>query len=194
MTIRSERAHKFEEIRKDLARLGYDPLRPVCLDRYMRYRLLVVAVNHLATVLGRDPYRVYQALLCRAERTTRGRPFTPYKQAKPQQDGPLEGWVGVWCPFCGGNILEAGPVTHEEVTRDRKLDAKARRAAGKSDVPADVPTVKENEQQNDTLSTWRRQEKGCFSHGPDRDRRPPPPGGRDPGGGPRNVEEPRPPL
>ena len=111
----------YQQIRDELASLGYHPLRPIFLDRWMRYRLLVVAVNHLATVLGRDPYRVYQALLCRAERTRKGSPFTPSRQAQAQQGEPLgRGRVSVICPFCGHDILDAGPLSRDEVFADQQ--------------------------------------------------------------------------
>jgi len=89
----------YEQIRASLRSLGYDPLRPMFIDRWMRYRLIVVAVNHLASVLNRDPYRVYQALLCRAERTVRGTPFMPNRQAQLDPEGQRGGerWGG--CMF-----------------------------------------------------------------------------------------------
>ncbi len=131
---RYERAIKYNSIREQLAGLGYHPLRPIFLDRWMQYRLIVVAVNHLASVLQRDPYRVYQALRCRAERTAIGRPFMPNRQAKPPLDGPGERKEGaeelvklldLSCPWCGGSLLAAGPVTREEVMREIKSQRKS---------------------------------------------------------------------
>lgn len=129
MTIKTGRTRStrnliYEQIRRDLEKLGYHPLRPIFLDRFMRYRLIVVAVNHLATLLQRDPYRVYQALLCRAERTALGQPFTPYKQAKATptglSEGERRGGLHVWCPHCGADLLTSGPVTKAEVDREFK--------------------------------------------------------------------------
>lgn len=128
---RSDRAIKYNQIREQLAGLGYHPLRPIFLDRWMQYRLIVVAVNHLASVLQRDPYRVYQALRCRAERTAIGRPFMPNRQAKPPLDGPgesredLVSLLDLSCPWCGGSLLAAGPVTREEVLREIKSRRKS---------------------------------------------------------------------
>ena len=107
----------YETLRPSLEAQGYNALRPIRLNREMRYRLLVVAVNHLADCLGREPYRVYQALLCRAERTRLGRPYCAYKQARPDQEGPSRGRraLRVICPRCGTDLLEEGPVTQQEV-------------------------------------------------------------------------------
>ena len=119
---RSARNVIYEQIRASMAALGYDPLRPMFTDRWMRYRLIVVAVNHLATILHREPYRVYQALLCRAERTVRGRPFMPYKQTPGDPEGLREeerrGGLHVYCPCCGQDLLEAGKVTRKEVLNE----------------------------------------------------------------------------
>jgi len=131
---RSDRAIKYNSIREQLAGLGYHPLRPIFLDRWMQYRLIVVAVNHLASVLQRDPYRVYQALRCRAERTAIGRPFMPNRQAKPPLDGSGGGseergelveLLDLSCPWCGGSLLAAGPVRKEEVLREIKSRQKS---------------------------------------------------------------------
>ena len=113
----------FETVRPSLEAQGYDALRPIRLNREMRYRLLVVAVNHLAYCLGREPYRVYQALLCRAERTRLGRPYTAYKQARPEQEGPqMRRKLRVLCPRCGTDLLDEGPVTQKEVRMMRKAN------------------------------------------------------------------------
>lgn len=112
----------YEQIRASLKDLGYNPLRPMFIDRWMRYRLIVVAVNHLATVLNRDPYRVYQALLCRAERTVRGKPFMPNRQTQldpeGQREGERRGGLHVYCPCCGTDLIECGKVTKEEVLNE----------------------------------------------------------------------------
>ena len=112
----------YEQIRASMKALGYDPLRPIFLDRWMRYRLIVVAVNHLATVLNREPYRVYQALLCRAERTVRGRPFMPNRQTPLDPEGQREsermGGLHVYCPCCGHDLIEAGKITRQEVLNE----------------------------------------------------------------------------
>ena len=112
----------YEEIRASMAKLGYHPLRPILLNRWMRYRLIIVAVNHLAAVLGKDPYRTYQALLCRAERTARGTPFMPNRQTQLDPEG-VRGWeegggLHVFCPCCGTDLLECGKVTKGEVLRE----------------------------------------------------------------------------
>jgi len=114
----------YETVRPSLEAQGYDALRPIRLNREMRYRLLVVAVNHLAYCLDREPYRVYQALLCRAHRTQLGRPYTAYKQARHDQEGPQRGRrkLRVLCPRCGTDILDEGPVTQKEVRMMRKAD------------------------------------------------------------------------
>lgn len=126
--FRTERSTMYEQIRRSLAKLGYDPLRPIFLSRWMRYRFIVVAVNHLATVLHREPYRVYQALLCRAEWTARGRPFMPNRQAQPTQEGLVEsersGGLHVYCPHCGADLLDCGRVTKPEVDHERRARAK----------------------------------------------------------------------
>ena len=133
---RSDRAIKYNSIREQLAGLGYHPLRPIFLDRWMQYRLIVVAVNHLASVLQRDPYRVYQALRCRAERTAIGRPFMPNRQAQPPLDGPgesredLVSLLDLSCPWCGKSLLSAGPVTREEVLREIKSRQKSPHSSG----------------------------------------------------------------
>ena len=120
--FRTDRSTKYEQIRASLRKLGYDPLRPIFLDRWMRYRLIVVAVNHLATVLHRDPYRVYQALYWRAFRTAKGRPFMPNRQAQATQDGLVEsercGGLHVYCPYCRRDLLDAGRVTKPEVDHE----------------------------------------------------------------------------
>ena len=110
-------------VRKSLEAQGYDAMKPIRLNREMRYRVLVVAINHLAHCLGREPYRVYQALLCRAWRTRLGRPYTAYKQARPEQEGPSRGRraLRVICPKCGTSLLDEGPVTQAEV---RMMDRK----------------------------------------------------------------------
>ena len=113
---------RYAEIRASMAKLGYHPLRPILLNRWMRYRLLIVAVNHLATLIHKDPYRTYQALLCRAERTARGTPYTPYKQTQLDPAGVREwdekGGLHVFCPCCGADLLECGKVTKAEVMRE----------------------------------------------------------------------------
>lgn len=116
---RTNRQLKYEMIRDQMRSLGYNPLRKIFLDSWMRYRLIIVAVNHLATVLHRDPQRVYMALLCRAENTVRGTPFMPNRQAQIPQEAPGEGdGVGVVekevagldvdCPWCGKSLLGEG--------------------------------------------------------------------------------------
>ena len=114
----------YETVRPSLEAQGYDALRPIRLNREMRYRLLVVAVNHLAYCLDREPYRVYQALLCRAYWTQLGRPYSTYKQAQPTQEGPQRGRrkLRVICPRCGTDILDEGPVTQKEVRMMRKAN------------------------------------------------------------------------
>ena len=120
-STRTNRQLKYDMIRKQMRALGYDPLRKIFLDSWMRYRLIIVAVNHLATVLNRDPFRVYQALLCRAERTVRGTPFMPNRQAKIPQEAPGKGGgdgvgvvekevagLDVECPWCGKSLLGEG--------------------------------------------------------------------------------------
>lgn len=108
----------YEMVRESLKAQGYDAMKPIRLNREMRYRVLVVAVNHLAYCLGREPYRVYQALLCRAERTRLGTPYNTWKQAQPTQEGPSRGGRelrNVICPRCGASLLDQGPVTQAEV-------------------------------------------------------------------------------
>ena len=119
--LRVRRNATYNQIRADLRALGYDPLRPMFIDQWQRYRLLVVAINHLATVLGKEPYRVYQALLFRAMRTITGSPFTPDRQAQPTEDGRLKGIVelATLCPHCGRNLLDLGKITPGEVNRER---------------------------------------------------------------------------
>ena len=107
----------YDTVRPSLEAQGYNALRPIRLNREMRYRLLVVAVNHLAYCLDREPYRVYQALLCRAHWTQLGRPYSTYKQAQPTQEGLSRGRrkLRVLCPRCGTDLLDEGPVTQAEV-------------------------------------------------------------------------------
>nr|DAH45647.1 MAG TPA: hypothetical protein [Caudoviricetes sp.] len=120
--VRTQRRIIYEQIRDELRALGYDPIcKYFHHDKYMRYRLIVIAVNHLAEILHREPIRVYQALACRAYRTIRGVPHLAYKQARPPQGAELDvGFVGVRCPRCGMELIEAGEITEREVLREKK--------------------------------------------------------------------------
>lgn len=142
---RSECKIRWNEIRKELAALGYYA-PPIFLDRWMRYRLIVVAVNHLADALQRDPHRVYMALLCRAERSRLGSPYSAYRQAKPPAGAPLEGErrrIAVVCPFCHRDLLDAGPVTEAEV----KAQFQANQAVYCTHLPQDLPQSAESERE-----------------------------------------------
>lgn len=150
----------YETVRPSLEAQGYDAMRPIRLNREMRYRLLVVAVNHLAHCLGREPYRVYQALLCRAERTRLGRPYTAYKQARPEPEGSQRGRraLRVICPRCGTDLLEEGPVTQKEVRMMREAgfrdedvpEARRRRRPARNEAgsPQESPHSDECEAKN----------------------------------------------
>ncbi len=142
---RSECKIRWNEIRKELAALGYYA-PPIFLDRWMRYRLIVVAVNHLADALQRDPHRVYMALLCRAERSRLGSPYSAYRQAKPPAGAPLEGErrrIAVVCPFCHRDLLDAGAVTEEEL----QAQFQANKAVYHTQLPQDLPQTTESERE-----------------------------------------------
>lgn len=140
---REERKIQWLAIRKEMTDLGYHAA-PIYLDRFMMYRLIVVAVNHLADALQRDPHRVYQALLCRAERSRLGNPYCSYKQAKPPAGAQLEGErrrIAVVCPYCLHDLLDSGPVTEAEV----KAQFKANQAVYRGGLPQDLPQSRKNE-------------------------------------------------
>jgi len=124
---RTERNIKWIELQKELRKLGY-VAPPMFLDKWMRYRVIVVLINHLAHALHREPIRVYQAALCRAERTTLGRPYTPFKQARPPEDGLSDAdrvhGFSVLCPKCGQELLDCGKETRAEVIRSTKHSVK----------------------------------------------------------------------
>ena len=173
---RTARNLTYESIRASMRDLGYDPLRPIFLDRWMRYRLIVVAVNHLATILNRDPYRVYQALLCRAERTVRGKPFMPNRQTQldpeGQREGERRGGLHVYCPCCGTDLIECGKVTKEEVLNE----VNHRRS------PHNFPQSSVEKSIRDVVETGSGDVSGAGGAG-----------GSGPAGGCRNVIEPHPP-
>lgn len=106
---RRARQIHYQMIRDQMAHLGYNALKPVLLSKWMMYRLIIVMANHLAWLLQVDAYRVYQAALCRAERSARAYPHIPYKQQRPEQGEQSidEGWEGVTvvCPCCGNDLL-----------------------------------------------------------------------------------------
>ena len=135
--FRSERSAKYLHVRDQMKALGYHPLRPIFLDRYMQLRLIIVAVNHLATVLQRDPYRVYEALRCRAEDTVHGVPFTPNRQAKATAEG-LREWetatnnLHIVCPYCHKDLLGADRRTHQEVVAELKCRTNATQSPTKA--------------------------------------------------------------
>ena len=130
-TYKSARATRYDEIRKEMAALGYDAMRPMYLTKWTFYRIVLVLVNHLAFVLHKLPYRVYQCAWLRAHRTLRGIPYNQDRQAKPAQGGPLEGekeaGIAVVCPYCHKNLLDAGPVTKEEVLAEINARRKIRK-------------------------------------------------------------------
>ncbi len=136
-TVVTKRNLIYEQIRKELADLGYDPIRPVLIDRWMRYRIFVIAVNQLASILQREPVRVYQALLDRARKTTRGTPNTPSRQAKATAEGLREweettGGLHLVCPYCHKDLLGAGRETKQEVLAEIKFRTNATQSPTKA--------------------------------------------------------------
>lgn len=121
---RTERNIKWIALQKELRDLGYWA-QPMFLNQWMRYRVMVVIINHLAHVLKREPLRVYQAALCRAERTARGKVYTAFKQARPPEDGLSDAdrahGFSVLCPKCGQELLDCGRETKAEVLRSIKM-------------------------------------------------------------------------
>ncbi len=117
---RSENNLKWIALMKEMKDLGYFA-QPMFLDKWMRYRVMTVLINHLAYVLKREPLRVYQAALCRAERTRIGRPYTAFKQARPpkgqEEEARQARGMHVFCPGCGLDLLECGRETRAEVQR-----------------------------------------------------------------------------
>lgn len=127
--IRTERNLKWMALIDEMKMLGYWA-QPMFIDKWLRYRVMVVMINHLAYVLKRHPLRVYQAALCRAVRTTIGTPHTPFKQARPPRDGqsdedPVAG-LSVLCPSCGCELLDHGAATKAEVLHSISKQYKAR--------------------------------------------------------------------
>lgn len=126
-TIRSA---KYDAIREQLEDVGYKTWR-LFQTRYALYRMLIVAINHLATVLKRDPYRVMQAVYWRAYKSQQGKRFTPANQAQLDPEGYREeeerGGLHVICPVCGTDLINTETVTEQEflIQRRRKFPQKS---------------------------------------------------------------------
>lgn len=121
---RTERNIKWIALRKELNDLGYVTM-PIFVDKWQMYRVAIILINHLANVLKREPIRVYQAALCRAEKVVYGQPHMPNREARPPKDGlsdadPAHG-LHVWCPGCGLDLLECGKETKAEVLQSIKM-------------------------------------------------------------------------
>ena len=124
------RSAKYDAIREQLEEVGYKTWR-LFQTRYALYRMLIVAVNHLATVLNRDPFRVMQAVYWRAHKSQQGARFRTAQQAPLDPDGYKEeeerGGLHVICPVCGTDLLNTETVTEQEflVQRRRKFPRKS---------------------------------------------------------------------
>lgn len=119
----------YEEIRKTMEEQGYTTWR-VFGNRFTVYRMLLIAVNQLAAVTGREPIRVYQTIKVILMRVLRGSRFRPGRLAKPDLNA-LRGWEEegkeiVICPNCGQNLLDQGPVSKQELLQTINQNFKAR--------------------------------------------------------------------
>ena len=124
------RSAKYDAIRAQLEEVGYKTWR-LFQTRYALYRMLIVAVNHLASVLNRDPFRVMQAIYWRAYKSQRGARFRTAQQAPLDPEGYREeeerGGLHVICPVCGTDLLNTETVTAKEflVQKRRKFPQKS---------------------------------------------------------------------
>ena len=124
---RTERNIKWIALRKELDDLGYVTM-PIFVDKWQMYRVAIILINHLAHVLKREPVRVYQAALCRAEKVVYGQPHMPNREARPPDDGLSDAerahGFSVLCPKCGQELLDCGKETRAEVIRSTKHSVK----------------------------------------------------------------------
>ena len=106
MTVREERRAKFDVIRNSLTNLGYYTWF-VFVDRYAMYSILIIAINQLAVITGRHPYRVYQVVYLLYRKAMRGAHFTPGMITKLKHSDQI---ARERCPRCGCDIgAEPGP-------------------------------------------------------------------------------------
>lgn len=124
------RSAKYDAIRAQLEEVGYTTFR-LFQTKYGLYRLLMIAINHLATVLNKDTYRVMQAVYWRSRKSLLGKRFTPANQAQLDTEGYREeeerGGLHVICPVCGTDLLNTETVTEQEflIQKRRKFPQKS---------------------------------------------------------------------
>lgn len=130
--LRSQRAEQFEIIRKDLKSLGYVTWR-VFYDRFMMYRVLIIAINHLAVTTGRDPITTYQSICVAVGRTLRGNQFgKPYVKKSS-----LKALREEECPHCGKSLF--GDLDKLETSEDPEPTVKD------PSTPQESPQSQDNE-------------------------------------------------
>ena len=126
---RTQRNLIYDEIRKTMEAQGNKTWR-VFGNRFTIYRMLLIAVNQLAAVTGREPIRVYQTIKVILMRVLRGSRFRPGRLSNPDLNA-LRGWEEmadncVICPKCGQNLLDLGPVSKQELIKTINQDFKKR--------------------------------------------------------------------
>ncbi len=121
MIVRTERAMRFQAVNRLLKDAGYVVFgRPLSRPDQI-YARFVVACNTIGEMMSVHPYRVYQAIMVRVERIVRDSPHNPknsgYVRAGEHQDSEA---LHVFCPCCGADLLDAGPVGPSEIVREVK--------------------------------------------------------------------------
>ena len=105
---------------------------------------LVVACNLIGEMIGVNPYRIYQSIVCRVEWLSRGRPHNAinsgFVRGKGHQDADS---IHVWCPHCGQDLLAAGPVGPSEIA-----EGMAKTAAMRGQLPQKSPHSEDVEGEN----------------------------------------------
>ena len=108
---------------------------PVVFTRF------VVACNLIGEMIGVNPFRVYQSIVCRVEWLSRGRAHNASNSGFVRASGRQEAEaLHVFCPCCGADILSAGPVGPSEIAFECRQKAKMR-----GDSPQKSPHSRESE-------------------------------------------------
>jgi hypothetical protein len=139
--IVTERGLRFQETIDMLRSAGYQSIGRLRLSRYQMLAVFTIAVNQIAWLTNRVPYRVYQAILFKLYSVAQGTICCPSRQGQGRAQGHQDADdLHVWCPHCGFDLLAAGPLEPAEI-----VDSMAKRTAMRGQSPQKSPHSPQNE-------------------------------------------------
>ena len=137
----TERAMRYNETLDMLKAAGYQSIGRVRIDRYQTLAILTLAINQIAWLTNRVPFRIYQCLLVRLGEIARGVSASASRQAAGRARGHQDAeHLHVWCPCCGADLLAAGPLEPAEI-----IESKTKEAAMRGRSPQKSPHSRQNE-------------------------------------------------